>query len=191
MMISVFNRIVVVLGALAVLAGAIVTVGVAAHVWPPYILLGWFQPQLQLASEATTASRVAIVCLSAVAAVGMLALLLAELIPLRTSVVHVLSTTDKGVATIENQSLCLLAERTGETVHGVNDVDSFIRDSDDGLLIKCRAIVALGANLLEINPELKSRVRDTIQQLTGLRVARVDIKFKYNSDKRSRRVSVR
>lgn len=190
MMISVFNRIVVILGALAILAGAVTTIGVAAQVWPPYILLGWFQPQLQLASEATTASRVAIISLSVVAAVGMLALLMAELIPLRTSVVHVLSTTDKGVATIENQSLCLLAERTGETVHGVNDVDCFIRDGNDGLLIKGRATVALGANLLEINPEMKSKVRDTIQQLTGLPVARVDIKFKYHSDKRSR-VSVR
>ncbi len=190
MMISVFNRIVVILGALAILAGAVVTIGVATQVWPPYILAGWFQSQLQLASEATTASRVAIISLSAVAAVGMLALLLAEVVPLRTSVVHVLSTTDKGVATIENQSLCLLAERTGETVHGVNDVDCFIRDGDDGLLIKCRAVIALGANLLEINPELKSKVHDAIQQLTGLPVARVDIKFKYHSDKRSR-VSVR
>ena len=190
MMISAFNRIVVILGAMAILAAAVVIIGVAAQVWPPYILLGRFLPQLQLASEATTASRVAIISLSAVAAVGMLALLLTEVLPLRTSVVHVLSTTDKGIATIENQSLCLLAERTGETVHGVNDVDCFIRDSDDGLRIKCRAVIALGANLLEINPELKSKVHDTIQQLTGLPVARVDIKFKYHSDKRSR-VSVR
>ena len=53
-----------------------------------------------------------------------------------------------------------------------------------------RVDVALGANLLEINPEMKTRVHETLQQLTGLTVARVDLKYKYQSDKR-RHVSVR
>jgi uncharacterized alkaline shock family protein YloU len=58
------------------------------------------------------------------------------------------------------------------------------------LRIQCRVNVALGANLLEINPEMKTRVREALQQLTGLTVARVDVKYKYQSDKR-RHVSVR
>jgi hypothetical protein len=75
--------------------------------------------------------------MSAVAGIGMLALLLAEILPLRENMVHTLSVTDKGVATIENDSLCLLAERTGETIHDVKDVRCMIQERQDGLRVRC------------------------------------------------------
>ena len=190
MMISVFNRLLVILIALAILAGAVVTIGVAAQAWPPDILWGWFSPQLGLAAGGASSSRIAIIALASIAAVGMVALLIAEVVPLRTTMLHTLSVTDKGTATIENESLCLLAERTGETVHSVNDVECLIREREEGLLIKCNARVALGANLLEVNPEMKSKVHESVQQLTGLSVSRVDIKFKFQADTRGH-VSVR
>jgi hypothetical protein len=190
MIISVFNRILATVIALAILAAAIITVGVAIGAWPPDMLMGWFQPQLQMAADAPGATRVAVVAMATIATVGMLALLLAEMLPLREDIIHTLSVTDKGTATIENDSLCLLAERTGETVPDVRDVQCMIREREDGLRIQCRVNVALGANLLEINPEMKTRVREALQQLTGLTVARVDVKYKYQSDKR-RHVSVR
>ena len=190
MLISIFNRLLAIVAALAILAGAVVTIGVAIQAWPSDILMGWFQPQLQTAAEAPGGTRIAIVAMGAIAAVGMLALLLAEILPLREDIVHTLSITDKGTATIENESLCLLAERTGETVHDVRDVRCMIQERQDGLKVRCMADVALGANLLEIDPEMKTKVREALQQLTGLTVARVDIKYKYQSDKR-RHVSVR
>jgi hypothetical protein len=190
MMISVFNRMLAVLVALAILAGAVVTIGVAVQVWPTNVLLGWFQPQLQMAADAPGATRVAIVALAAIAGVGMLALLIAEVLPLRESIIHTLSVTDHGTATIENDSLCLLAERTAETVHGARDVRCMVRERQDGLRVLCHADIALGSNLLEINPEMKSKVREALQQLTGLTVARVDVKYKFQSDKRGH-VSVR
>lgn len=189
MMISVFNRLLVTIIALLILAAAIITIGVAVQAWPADLLLGWFEPQWSVASEADGATRVAIVAISAVAAIGMLALLLAEILPLKNDVIHVLSETDQGIATIENESLCLLAERTGETVHDIKAVRCVVQERADGLRVRCRANVALGANLLEINPEMKSKVRDALQQLTGLAVSRVDIKYTYQSDKR-RHVSV-
>ena len=190
MIISVFNRVLAAVAALAVLAMAVITVGVAIQVWPSDILMGWFQPQLQLAAAAPGTTRVAIIALGSIAAVGMLALLLADILPLREDVVHTLSVTEKGTATIDNDSLCLLAERTGETVHGVRDVRCMIQERQDGLKVRCHTSVALGASLLEINPEMKSKIRESVQQLTGLTVARVDIKYKYQSDKRGH-VSVR
>ncbi len=190
MMISVFNRLLAILAALAVLVGAVVTIGVAIQAWPSDILMGWFQPQLQMAADAPVATKVAVIALAAVAVVGMVALLIAEIVPLRESVVHTLSVTERGIATIENDSLCLLAERTGETINGVRDVRCYIRERQDGLKIHCQAHIALGANLLEINPEMKTKIRDAIQQLTGLAVARVDVKFRYHPDKRGH-VSVR
>jgi len=189
-MISAFNRILAILAALAVLAGAVVTIGVAIDAWPPSILMGWFQPQLKMAADAPGAMRVAIIAMGVIAAIGMLALLLAEILPLRENMVHTLSVTDKGTATIENDSLCLLAERTGETVHDVRDVRCMIQERPEGLRVRCNTSVALGANLLEVNPEMKTKVREALQQLTGLQVARVDIKYKYQSDRRGH-VSVR
>ncbi len=190
MMISVFNRMLAILLALAILTGAVITMGVCIQAWPPSVLMGWFESPLQMAAEAPTATRVAIMALAAIAAVGMLALLIAEILPLRENMVHTLSVTDKGTATIENDSLCLLAERTGETIHGVRDVRCMIHERQDGLSVRCHADVALGSNLLEVNPEMKSKVREALQQLTGLTVARVDVKYKYQSDKRGH-VSVR
>jgi hypothetical protein len=190
MMVSAFNRIVVTLAALMTLAGAVITIGVASQVWPPDILLGWFQPQLQMAADSSGAMRAAAVSLSVVIVVGMAALLIAELLPLKTTRVHTLSTSEKGTATIENDSLCLLAERTGEAIHGVNDVQCFIREEEAGLHVMCNAHVVLGTNLLEVNPEMRAKVRESLQQLTGLAVSQIDIKFKYQSDRRSR-VAVR
>jgi len=190
MMVSAFNRIVVTLAALLALAAAVITIGVATQAWPPDILLGWFQPQLQMAAESSGGMQVAVVALSVVVIVGMAALLIAELIPLRATQVHTLSTGDRGTATIENESLCLLAERTGESIHGVNDVQCFIREAETGLHVLCRGHVVLGTNLLEVNPEMRDKVRESLQQLTGLAVSQVDVRFKYQSDKRSR-VAVR
>ncbi|MFW6055758.1 MAG: hypothetical protein ACOC9B_00400 [Chloroflexota bacterium] len=189
-MISAFNRLTVIFLALAILAGAIITVGVALHLWSADILLGWFEPQLELAADSPFSTTVAIVALSAIVGTAMIGLLIAEAVPPATNIVHTLSVTDEGTASIDNESLCLLAERTAETVHGVNDVHCYIRERNNGLVVRGRAMVALGANLLEITPELNSRIREGIEQLTGLKVETVNIKFKYQVDKRGR-VSVR
>lgn len=189
MMISVFNRLLATFVALAVFAAAVITIGVAAQMWPADILMGWFEPQLRAASTASTATRVAIMAMGAIAAVGMLALLLAEVLPLREDTIHTLSVTDRGTATIANESLCLLAERTGETIRDVRDVRCMIQERPDGLRVRCKVNVALGANLLQVTPEMKTKIRDALQQLTGLTVATVDIKYSYQSDKR-RHVSV-
>ncbi len=190
MMISAFNRLIVILFALAILAGAIITIGVAVNAWSADILLGWFKPQLELAADSPSSTRVAIVALSAVVGTAMIGLLVAEAVPPGTSIIHTLSVTDEGTSSIENDSLCLLAERTAETVHGVNDVHCYIRERNNGLVIRGRAVVVLGANLLEITPEMKTKIREGIEQLTGLKVETVNIKFKYQADKRGR-VSVR
>jgi len=189
-MVSAFNRFVVTMAALVLLAGAVITIGVAAQAWPPDLLVGWFQPQLEIAADATGGTRVAIVALSVVVVVGMLALLITEIVPLRMTQVHTLSTSDRGTSTIENDSLCLLAERTAEAIHGVNDVQCFVREEEPGLHVLCRAQVILGTNLLEVSPEMRVKVREALQQLTGLAVSQVDVRFKYHSDKRGR-VAVR
>ena len=188
---SIFNRVVVVVIALAILVGAVITFLVAAGVVTPDILpYTWLEPQLQRVSDATGGRAGNIIAINVVVALGMIVILLGEFIPLNKPATLLINSTDKGVSTIDVDSVCILAEHTGATIRDVRDVKSSVRESADGLLISCRTSVALGSNLLELETESRNRISETIEQLTGLPVARVDIKIKYES-KKAKQLAVR
>ncbi|HUS04189.1 MAG TPA: hypothetical protein VMY79_01480 [Dehalococcoidia bacterium] len=188
---SIFNRLVVVVIALAILAGAVITFLVAAEVVTPDILpYAWLEPQLQSVSDATDGRAGNIIAITVVVALGMIVILLSEFIPLNKPATLLINSTDKGISTIDVDSVCILAEHTGATIRDVRDVKSSVRESAEGLLISCRTSVALGSNLLELEAETRTRISETVEQLTGLPVAQVDIKIKYES-KKAKQLSVR
>lgn len=49
------------------------------------------------------------------------------------------------------------------------------------MLISCRASLALGTNIVEMGADLRSKIKEVVEQLTGLPVAQVDIRTKYES----------
>jgi uncharacterized alkaline shock family protein YloU/type IV secretory pathway VirB2 component (pilin) len=184
MFMSILNRVIVVVIALVILAGAVITCLVASHVSTPDILpYGWVESQLQRVADANRGTVAGIITISVVIALGMIVILLFEFIPLSKPATLLISSTEKGVTTIDVDSVCILAEHAGATIHDVRDVKSKVRESAGGLLISCRTSVALGSNLLELEAESRSRIRETVEQLTGLPVAQVDIKIKYESRK--------
>ena len=61
---------------------------------------------------------------------------------------------------------------------------SKIVKNTDGLLLSCRAVIALGSNMIEVSTKLQSRIIEAIEQLTGLTVAKVNIKVVYDSPKK-------
>jgi len=191
MFMSIFNRIVVVVIALVILVGAVIIFSVAAEVITPDILPHtWLEPQLQSISNATGARAGYIIAITVVAALVMIVILLAELIPLNKPATLLINSTESGISTIDVDSVCILAEHTGATIRNVRGVKSSIRQSTEGLLISCRTSAALGSNLLELETELRNRLSETIEQLTSLPVARVDIKIKYES-KKAKQLAVR
>lgn len=191
MFMSIFNRIVVVVIALVILVGAVIIFFVAAEVITPDILPHtWLEPQLQSISNATGARAGYIIAITVVAALVMIVILLAELIPLNKPATLLINSTENGISTIDVDSVCILAEHTGATIRNVRGVKSSIRQSTEGLLISCRTSAALGSNLLELETELRNRLSETIEQLTSLPVARVDIKIKYES-KKAKQLAVR
>jgi uncharacterized alkaline shock family protein YloU len=191
MFMSIFNRVVAVVIALAILAGAVIIFLVAVKVITPDILsYAWLEPQLQKVSDATGGRAGNIIAITVVVALGMIIILLAEFMPLNKPAALLINSTEKGISTIDVDSVCTLAEHTGATIRDVRDVKSSVRESADGLLISCRTSVALGSNLLELETESRNRISETIEQLTGLTVARVDIKVKYES-KKARQLAVR
>lgn len=180
MFVSVFNRAIVVIVAVVILAAAVITLLVAAGVVTPDVLpYEWFESQLQTVADATGGSLAAIIAISVIIALGMIVLLFFEFTPSGKPVSLVISSTENGVITIDVESVCVLAEHTAASARGVHRVRCRVKESAGGLLISCRASLALGSNILEIGADLRSKIKEVVEQLTGLPVEQVDIRTRY------------
>jgi len=184
MFLSIFNRVIIIIIALLILVGAVTTCLVATGAVTPDVLpFEWSESQLQRVADATGSSAGSIIAIAVVVALVMIVLLVFEFIPLSKPASFLISSTEKGTSTIDADSVCILVEHAGATIHDVRDVKSSVKERLEGLFISCRTSVALGSNLLELEAESRSRISETVEQLTGLAVAKVDIKLKYESKK--------
>lgn len=186
---TVFNRSVMVVVALVLLAGALVTLLVATGATAPDGY-GWFSFILQKAADADGAGLAATIVLAVIIALGMLALLFFELALSRPPVPLLISSSEEGVTTINQESVCVLAEKTAATIHNVRDVHCSVGDKVGGLVISCQAIVSLASNVPEVCTELQGKVKEDIEKLTGLPVAQINVKTKYESSD-AKRLTVR
>ncbi len=188
---SIFNRFVVAIVALALLVAAVITCLVAAGVSTPDILpYRWVESQLQAVADAPVSVVAGIMVVSIIIALTMIAILSFELLPSHKPVALLINTTDNGITTIDASSICVLTEHTSAALHNVHDVKSRVTEKKEGLHISCRPSVTLGSNLLELETELRRTIKETVEELTGLSVAQVDIKLKYESGG-SKRLAVR
>lgn len=188
---SVFNRVVVVVIGLVILAMAVITLLVAAGISTPDVLpYGWFETQLQKVADATGAGVIGIIAVAVVIALAMIAMLFLEFVPPRSPGPLLISSTEEGIVTIDADSICVLAEATATNIHSVHQVKCSIREKTGGLLISCRPLVVLGTSIPEVGVELQSKIKEAVEQLTGLAVAEVDIKVKYKPVE-ARRLAVR
>jgi len=189
--VAVANRVIIVVVALAALAGAVVTLLVSVGASPPDLLPhGWFETQLKTVADASGAAAVGIMAVCVVIILAMIAILVVESAPLRRPMALLISSTEQGVTTIDEESICVLCERTSAGIHSVHAVKCHIRERPGGLLIVCRPTAIMGSNLLELGPELQQRIKEAVEELTGLPVAQVDVSFKYEPVE-ARRLAVR
>jgi hypothetical protein len=188
---SVFNRVVVVIIAVAILVLAVTTLLVAVGVVAPDVLpFGWFRSQLGIVVDATGGGLAAIIAITVVVALGMIGLLYAELVPSGKPASLLISSAENGVITIDAGSVCVLAEHTAATARSVHRVRCRLKHGAGGLLISCQVSLALGSNIPETGAELRSRIKEVVEELTGLSVAQVDIRTKYEPAK-AKRLAVR
>lgn len=206
---NVFNRGTVILIGIIVLAGAVVVLLISAGVSTPDLLPGGFlMTYLQNVADGTGSSTVIIMVVSVIVALCMVLLIVFEIItagrksssPLISMNDNVITTTgfkamskqdilvigstEKGTTSIDVQSICDLVENVAITVYNMHRFDCKIGRNLDGLLLSCRAVAFLGSNLVEVAAKSRSRVTEAIEQLTGLTVARVDIKILYDKSKK-------
>ena len=180
MLVSVFNRVVVVVIALLILAGAVITLLVSSGVIIPDIL-SLFEPQLRAVAAASGVIAFSIITVSMLIALGMIAILVLETMPMRKPPRVLISSSEEGVVTIDIKSICMLAEKTAAVIHSVQNVKCYTKKAAGGLVISCQPLVILGTNLPEVGTELQSKIKEAIEQFTGLTVASVDVSAKYES----------
>jgi len=189
--VSVFNRVVVVVISVVILVGAVVTLLVSTGVSNPDILpFGWFESQLTGAAEATGGGAATTIIVSGIIALGLLILLIFEFVPLQKTVPLLISSNEYGIVTIDKESVCLLAEKTSASFQNVRSAKCNLVESTEGLVIACRPSVALITNVPELSVEVQAKIKEIVEQLTGLAVARVNIKAKYETGE-ARRLAVR
>jgi hypothetical protein len=189
--VSVFNRVVVVVISVVILVGAVVTLLVSTGVSNPDILpFGWFETQLTGAAAATGGSAAIITIVSGIIALGLLILIIFEFIPIQKAVSLLISSNDYGIVTIDRESVCLLAEKTSASFQNVRSAKCSLVEGTEGLVISCRPSVALITNIPELSVEVQAKIKEIVEQLTGLAVAQVNIKAKYETGE-ARRLAVR
>ena len=188
---SVFNRVVVVVISVVLLVGAVVTLLVSTGVSNPDILpFGWFESQLEGAAAATGGGAAAIIIVSGIIALGLLILLIFEFVPLQKSIPLLIDSNDYGIITIDKESVCLLAEKTAASFQNVRSAKCSLVEGTEGLVVSCRPLVALITNVPELSVEVQAKIKEIVEQLTGLAVAQVNIKAKYETGE-ARRLAVR
>ncbi len=97
-----------------------------------------------------------------------------------------LSSDDGGVVTINRDSLEKYTESVGREVAQVRDIHCRIGQGEDGFRVRCEPLLSSGTNVKDQVPELQERVRRAVESTTGVNVANVTIRAKYESpDKRA------
>ena len=177
---SKFNRVAVVVSCLAVLALAMIVLLVTTEViTPAFLPSDWFDELAQKAIDSTGGTRAALIAIAVVLAVVALALSILELVPIRRRRLLLVSSNQAGITTIEQDSVRLLAEKTAASVRAVRHVHCTVREGINGLIISSRASVGLGNSIPEVSGELRTRIKESVEQFTGLPVVEVDVKAQY------------
>ncbi len=178
---TVFNRIVVAIVALFVLAGAVITVLVATGAISPDILpYQWFESPLQRAADATGGSMAAVLAVSVVVGLGMVGILLLEFVPYRgTEAAVLLRSNGAGAISIDRDSIRLLADRAAVRAQNVRDATCTVAEQEEGLFVHCRASVALESDIPQVSVDVQSKIKEAVEQSTGLSVAQVNVKARY------------
>ena len=112
---NILNRLIIILIILVIMAGAITTFLIATETLSPEDFPDeWFEPQIQDISEADNGTEVAIIAVTVVIALVMLAWLIIEFVPRRRRVRWMIKSSPEGTATITRDSVCDLAEYAGQ-----------------------------------------------------------------------------
>ena len=103
---------------------------------------------------------------------------------------YLISSNEQGVSTIDRDSIRDLMENTALSFRPVRSARCKVNRTDEGLVASCRALLTPGTNMSQITSDVQRKVKDTVEELTGLTLLQFDMKSKYESS-HARNMAVR
>lgn len=191
---NVLNRIVALLVLLALLAAALVTLGLVTdlltvaevrQVWP-------YGPVLTICYDvAHSGTRVRPWVLGGASGAGLLALVLLvrELTPPpRRARLLVLPGAGPGRTEMAYSTLDALAEYGARAVQGIERVRARVEPKNGTLTVRCHAVVSPYVNLATAGPELEQSIAQRLETVTGLPVQVVQVRTVVQEERARRSV---
>ena len=176
--INAFNRILLlVLGALALLAGVIALLLVTQVIHPADVSPGgFFQGFWQRIANLSGGSATTAVIGSILLALTGLALIVVELLPPpRESPVYVVRKDDLGTVTVARKSVRQVAQYEAAQIAGVREVRPEVRYGADGIHIIAHASLAPDTVAPAVGEQLQVNIKEAVQRHLGLPVAEVEV----------------
>jgi hypothetical protein len=165
---------------LLIAVAAVVILLVSAGIASADLLPGQaFSHELGLVADIGGWQRVVAMLIAAAVLVGMAGILFAEATAFGRPPPITISQGGVGDITIERESLRLLAERVGVEVPGVRRIHCDVGLGADGLSFTCHVLLAFGSTVMEVGRELQERIKASVEQFTGLAVAGMTVKVRF------------
>ena len=197
---NLWNQIIVSVAATFIFVAAVVTLLVTVEAVGPDFLPGgtagdaWFYEQLQGVRDFSGGPQAITIGVTVIIALAMLALISLEFIPSERRRTLGISLTQEGALTVDTNSVRFLTERTGIINRNVSAIRCrlVVKKRASGgvpasIVILCYPRVIMGSNLAEIRDDLQTRIKQVVEQLTGLTVLKVHvvrIKYERSDDTR-------
>jgi uncharacterized alkaline shock family protein YloU len=189
--INAFNRILLlVLGALALVAGVIALLLVTQVIHPADVSPGgFFQGFWQRIANLSGSSAITAVIISILVALAGLALIVVELLPPpRESPVYVVRKDGLGTVTVTRKSVRQVAQYEAAQIAGVREVRPEVRNGADGIHIIAHASLAPDTVAPEVGEQLQVNIKEAVQRHLGLPVAEVQVHTQVEALDTTRRV---
>jgi hypothetical protein len=188
---NVFNRVLIILLSLLVLAGATVVLLAMLGVAQPEHLAPtpWIRDRLQVLVQLNPAARARTIIASVVALLLAIVLVFFELRPARRDARLELKQDALGRVTVAHEVARELVRREAGRIAGIMDVHPRLDVDSRGLRILCRVSVDPTASLPELTQQLQERVKASIEHHLGRPVTEVsvDTQLAPLADRRPRR----
>ena len=176
---EIVNRVFTTVFSLLVLAAAIILLLVATGAASEEILpYNWFSGQLLGVAEADGGDKAIAIAVSIILILGMGAILVLEFVP-RSKLLLSIRSGEGGALSVDETSVCILAENVGSKVEGVKHIRSRVSEGPNGVILSCDVLLALGSDILGVGSELQQRMKESVEKLTGLTIAQVIINTRY------------
>jgi uncharacterized alkaline shock family protein YloU len=189
--INAFNRILLlVLGALALVAGVIALLLVTQVIHPADVSPGgFFQGFWQRIANLSGGSAITAVIISILVALAGLALIVVELLPPpREAPVYVVRKDGLGTVTVARKSVRQVAQYEAAQIAGVREVRSEVRNGADGIHIIAHASLAPDTVAPAVGEQLQVNIKEAVQRHLGLPVAEVQVHTQVEALDTTRRV---